>query len=293
MYAQLGELFFDKQTAFTSLNESGEARYAEHNLINRKPKLEPTGLTLAEKQIGLMLNIQFCNVAAIRQQLATYRDNYTALPLIWGTGKVDGVYVITRIDTDITQQLRDGTVVSCTLTVALKEYVEDLIKEEEKQAKKEAPAVDKTPVKRTVTNKPTCATRVAQDWQIIQSCQRDLERLSQTSAYDGTLYVLCEGQNAMTKILLDLDKMEAAAKRIYNETLDPKSCVYNDLSVRQSSSDLLRKIPPFRDFVKLKFSSTTDPLPEIQLYTNNLRTYVDALHTTLNPYLTKKITKRG
>ena len=286
MYAQLGNITFDNLAGFTDFDTADEAYYAEHSLIGRKALLQPTGQALKTGTIKIALRQDFTDVAGSITLLYGMMQTFTAGNLIWGNGDVEGMFVLTNISKTNTQQLPDGALVACELTITLKEFVGDLT-----QARKDAPAVNKPENKKAITNKPTCNSKIAVYWRIINAAYNDIQRLSNDSAYDG-LYVKCKGQDAMTMMDIDLDKIDKNARLIFNETQTPGSCAYGDQNIIYAVNELLMKIQPFKDFIHNRFQSETDPLPEIKILANNLGDYIAQLKAALTNYINGSITRK-
>ena len=286
MYAQLGNITFDKLAGFTDFDTADEAYYAEHSLIGRKALLQPTGQALKTGTIKVSLRQDFTDVAGAIALLYGMMQDYTAGNLIWGTGDVEGMFVITNITNTYTQQLPDGTLVACDLSITLKEFVGDLT-----QARKDAPAVNKPENKKAIANKPSCNTKIAAYWRKINAAYNDIQRLSTDSAYDK-LYVKCKGQDAMTAIDIDLDTIDKNARLIFSETQTPGSCAYGDQTIINAVNALLVKIQPFKDFIHANFTSETDPLPQIKILANNLGDYIAQLKQALTNYINGSITRK-
>lgn len=169
-YAQLGDIVFLPYGSFGSYEKETEATYATHELINSKAVLQPTGLELDTITIQTHLNSSFCNIDDILNDFENYRKNFTAVDLIWGNGKKEGTYVITKINERINKQFGDGTKYDVVLSIDLKEYfVKDALVKQQLEARKNAPAVGhkKSTKVKTTKNPGTCPQIVTQTIQNI------------------------------------------------------------------------------------------------------------------------------
>lgn len=98
------------------------ADYAEHALMERKPRLQWTGSALAERRLAVKLHSDFCDVPAALAWLAKLLADHVPQPLVMGTGDFLGWYVLTELER---QELVHATAgmryASAALT--LREYV--------------------------------------------------------------------------------------------------------------------------------------------------------------------------
>lgn len=148
MYIQLGSFIFDKSYSPESLSHSDESGYAEHALINLKPRMQPTGNNLETIDFSIKLRAEFVNVTQTLLALKTSKDTAEILPFLYGFGRYMGDYVIMKIDDTIVYTLDDGTPVEVNVTVSLKEFsVPNKLQQQQNAARKSAFAVgDKQPV---------------------------------------------------------------------------------------------------------------------------------------------------
>jgi len=286
MYAQLGNITFDKLAGFTDFDTADEAYYAEHSLIGRKALLQPTGQALKTGTIKVALRQDFTDVAGAIALLYGMMQTFTPGNLIWGNGDVEGMFVITNIAKTNTQQLPDGALVACELNITIKEFVGDLT-----QARKDAPAVNKPENKKAVNNKPSCNSKVAAYWRKINAAYNDIKRLANGSAYDG-LQTKCDGQEALIQMDKDLDTIDKYARLIFSETQTVGFCLYGNQNVIYAINHLLIKIQPFKDFIHSKFESDTNPLPEIKILSDNLGDYIAEVKAALKQYINGSITRK-
>lgn len=122
MYAQLGNIVFELAYGFETYEDTTSAVYAEHALIENKPRLQRTGNGLDEISFALDLHIGFCNPDNEWQRIRQAKDLGEVLTLVWGTGEVVGDFVIMTAKRNIQKTDRDGFVFWAKVDVSLKEY---------------------------------------------------------------------------------------------------------------------------------------------------------------------------
>ncbi|MDM7320225.1 MAG: phage tail protein [Fervidobacterium sp.] len=125
MYAQLGDIKFELITYYNSLEESLSVNYAEHNVIEGKPRLQFIGDNLETIKISLNFHASFCKPEEELKKLKEAMLKHEALPFVFGNGLFKGKYVITELTGTQIQTFKDGTVMSITANITLKEWVED------------------------------------------------------------------------------------------------------------------------------------------------------------------------
>jgi phage protein U len=166
MYAQLGDIIFDALIGPESYDDNQETDYALIPLINRKPKLQRTGEKLQEINLTISFRDQFCIPEEQTKILQDKRINGEVMTLTWGSGDIEGDFVIKSIKKVINALSPFGQMRDITLTVALIEYYNpDKIGAIKKLAKRNAFATSltaPTPENLTVTE-PSPATSVMKD----------------------------------------------------------------------------------------------------------------------------------
>lgn len=139
MYAQLGNIRFEGLKGFSSFEQSFGVNYAQHELINRKPKLEATGENLDTINFDMYLHSDFTDPEADILLIRNAITNREVMTLILGNGTVVGDFVIpsASVSTNFTDP--NGNLIECTISVELLEsFNEDRLKESKKQASKNA-----------------------------------------------------------------------------------------------------------------------------------------------------------
>ena len=121
MYAQLGDIQFDPLAGFDTYSESDTAVIAQHPLISGKPLPVPSALGLRQLTIGMRLRQEFIDVKQARLQLRAHKDQADVLTLTWGTGDVEGQFLIASLDMNAEMMDPIGTMISCNITIQLLE----------------------------------------------------------------------------------------------------------------------------------------------------------------------------
>ena len=141
MFAQLGDIRFDLITYFDGLEGSQQYNYAEHQVIEGKPRLQYIAENLNGIVINFKFHIMYCDPAIEFNRIKEMAGQHQALPFIFGNGIYKGRYVITEITDTVEVTAVDGTVMEISAKCTLKEWVDDnplVIKKQQKKAK--APA---------------------------------------------------------------------------------------------------------------------------------------------------------
>ncbi|KUM03536.1 phage tail protein [Chromobacterium subtsugae] len=125
MFALLGEVQFDLITYFDGFESQFGADYAEHALIEGKPRLQWVADKLDEIRIQLSFHSQFCDpereLLKLRQALADHQ----AMALVLGNGDYKGWFVLTDLQATSKQTDAAGTLIALEANITLREYVGD------------------------------------------------------------------------------------------------------------------------------------------------------------------------
>jgi phage protein U len=135
MYAQLGNIRFEGLKGFSNFSHERGVNYAQHELINGKPRLQAVGDNLDSISFGMYLHSEFTNPEADIDSLRTAMQNREILPLILGNGRVLGFFVIPNFSqvNSFTDPL--GNLIEVTLSVDLLEsFSDNPLREAELQA---------------------------------------------------------------------------------------------------------------------------------------------------------------
>lgn len=141
-YVYLGELGVDLALP-DEHSVTQRADFAEHALIERKPRLQWTGDALAERRLGVKLHSDLCDVAAAKGWLAALLARHEPQALVMGTGEFLGWYVLTTLETqELMHATAGASYVSAVLT--LREYA-PTAEELQKLGTPRRPAAVRTP----------------------------------------------------------------------------------------------------------------------------------------------------
>lgn len=125
MYAQLGDIVFDGLIGFDSLQRDIEIRYADQELMNRKPSTDHTGQELTELKLSIKFHVSFCHPETELQRLIDLAESATVVPLILGNGRIIGDFTIRKISERPQQTDKTSNYTEVIVSVDLKEYVTD------------------------------------------------------------------------------------------------------------------------------------------------------------------------
>lgn len=122
MYALLGTLQFKLITYFNGIEETQKSTYAEHQVIESKPKLQYIGDELDTMTIRLNFHSSFCNPETELKKLKTLAKTHEEQAFILGNGKYIGRFVIEEITSNTIQTDSFGNTFAVEAEIRLKEY---------------------------------------------------------------------------------------------------------------------------------------------------------------------------
>jgi phage protein U len=125
MWAVLGTIEFTLPTYMDAMQTDEGFNYAEHALINGKPRLQWVGDNLDQHRLEMSFNRAFCDPETEIDKLRAAAQAHLAMPLVFGNGRHLGTFVITSISSELKQTDPEGTIVQMTATVNLKEFIGD------------------------------------------------------------------------------------------------------------------------------------------------------------------------
>lgn len=164
-HAVLGDITFDLITYFEGMEVKFGADYAEHALIEGKPRLQWTGDKLDEASWSLVFHAGFCDPERELLKLKTAVSKHEAMPLVFSNGDYKGWFVPTEVSVTSQQTMTDGTSVWIEVKLTLREYVEPKVLAEQTPRKEaeaaEKPATNGTKRKPAKTVKKTPAARAS------------------------------------------------------------------------------------------------------------------------------------
>lgn len=121
MYATLGEITYEGVYGPSSFESSLTANYAEHALIEGKPRLQKIGENLEDLTLDISLRAAFCDPEAELNKLYRYLASGEVLPLVFGNGGVYGYFVLAGISVSMRKQTSRGYIIHVTASINLKE----------------------------------------------------------------------------------------------------------------------------------------------------------------------------
>lgn len=225
MFAQLGSIQFDTVKTFGEFSERSSEKYAEHALLDGKPRLQRTGSSLNELSVSIFFHVSFCVPQDEVNALKDAKANGEILPLLWGNGTVEGDFIISDFEANREQVAPNGTVLAYAVQLTLKEYVvPDKLQQEQADNRNNGKAVgNKKPVAKPKKNPSTCAQTISgivnkifnhysQINNIIQtgeaatstSRSKILSHLSASRLLDEDLLKRCDDPNSCASTLPDL-----------------------------------------------------------------------------------------
>jgi phage protein U len=165
MFAQLGTILFEGLRGFESMEHKDSTTYAQHDLINGKPVLVPAGNELEEISITMRLRAEFVKPEAAILQFKKSKDEFEVLPLLKGSGRYIGDFIIEEFSVKDLVNLADGTTVEAIIDITLKEYASaDKLQQQQSAAKKAAFATgDKDPLSLAAKQPFTTSQLASQD----------------------------------------------------------------------------------------------------------------------------------
>lgn len=122
MYAQLGSIQFTPIKGFTGMSSTLETNFAEHALIEGKPKLQRIGTNLTAIEVTILLDISFCEPQSEINALNSSRESAEVMPLIMGDGRFVGNFVIQTVSDTPMHSAGNGRVLQSEVTLSLLEY---------------------------------------------------------------------------------------------------------------------------------------------------------------------------
>lgn len=119
MFALLGDITFQVVGSPESLSDSRRYDYAEHRVIQDRPRLQWLADDLMTIRLEMLLHRSFTDPSASLLVLRQAAAAHMALPLIFGNGDFRGYFVITRIDTLSRQMSGSGDLFEIEVRVGL------------------------------------------------------------------------------------------------------------------------------------------------------------------------------
>lgn len=125
MFALLGDVQFDLITYFDGFESQFGADFAEHALIEGKPRLEFVGDKLDEIRIQLAFHLHYCDPEAELAKLKKALAAHDAMALVLGNGDYKGWFVLTDVQATSKHTDKAGTLIALEAGITLREFVGD------------------------------------------------------------------------------------------------------------------------------------------------------------------------
>lgn len=125
MFAVLGDIQFDLISYFNSFESQFGADYAEHSVIEGKPRLQFVGDKLNEISIQLVFHQQYCDPEKELGRLKDALESHDAMALVLGNGDYKGWFVLTELQASSKQMDKTGALIALEASITLREYVGD------------------------------------------------------------------------------------------------------------------------------------------------------------------------
>ncbi|MCV0073239.1 phage tail protein [Pseudomonas aeruginosa] len=122
MWAVLGEIEFELRNQPSRQDDRITADYAQHALIQGKPRSEWVGDGLDELTLELTLHALLGDPEAQIRRFKKALRAHEPLPYVLGSGDYRGVYLLTEVGTTTRRTDAQGRLISATLSVSLLEY---------------------------------------------------------------------------------------------------------------------------------------------------------------------------
>ncbi len=119
MFALLGDITFQVIGSPETYNDSRRYDYAEHRVIQDRPRLQWLADDLTRIRLELLLHRSFTNPATSLVVMLEAASTHLALPLIFGNGDFRGYFVITQIDTTSRQMSGSGDLFGVSVRLSL------------------------------------------------------------------------------------------------------------------------------------------------------------------------------
>lgn len=125
MYAQLGEVRFELLQSFTSLEATHTAKFAKHEVLAGRPRLQALENELSELRFSLKLHWLLGNPDTAYKGLLAAKEAQQAVSLVYGSGRFAGWWVIERLTERTLIQDAQGRTAAREVDVELTEFVGD------------------------------------------------------------------------------------------------------------------------------------------------------------------------
>lgn len=122
MYSQLGNIVFKGLKGYRAFQSTRETNFAQHPVIEGKPKLQRVGTNLEELALSIQFHASFCTPETEIAAMESARASATVLPFVSGTGEYFGTFVIKSLRKTMEELGTDGSIKFCTVEIELLEF---------------------------------------------------------------------------------------------------------------------------------------------------------------------------
>lgn len=284
MYCQLGTILFENLKTFTEYSKTGASVFAEHPLVDGKPRLQKTGLSLSEISLQIRFHASFCNPANELDKLKTSRDSAEILPLLYGNGKLEGDFVITEVSEVVEDADSQGNIFSYNVSISLKEYiVPDKLQQEQSESRANAKAVgNKKPVAKKKINPETCSQTITGIVSQINSHANYVNKTVQTRVNNA----LTVDTQTRGSILSQLKSIENYNTDLLKRCNDSASCASEHPGLKFASANVTDSVAKFT--VATDVSIVPQMISENQNLMAAVKSLLAANRTLSNDAITRK-----
>jgi len=131
MFVYLGALRLQGLMAPTSFREQRKYSFAEHPVLQGRPKLQRIGEDLREIDTGFLLHRGYCDPATVIEALRQMAEDQQPILYLLGDGTFVGDYVLHEIVSEVEQLDRLGQAVGIEVSVRLKEVPPESAEEQD------------------------------------------------------------------------------------------------------------------------------------------------------------------
>jgi len=121
MKARLGNIRFEGLKSPSDFTRTSGAEYAEHALFGRKPKIQRTGQALDTIELSIQFHANYCNPSSEIRSVKRAIIDGSILPFTLDNGETIGRFVITSFVETWRKTFDDGTLLSASGSISLKE----------------------------------------------------------------------------------------------------------------------------------------------------------------------------
>ena len=125
MYAMLGDVRFETLQSFSSLEAQHSAKFAKHEVLKGRPRLQAMDTELTTLKFGLKLHCMLGNPDTAYKGLLAALEAQQAVSLVYGSGRFVGWFVIESLTERTLIQDSKGRTAARELDVELTEFVGD------------------------------------------------------------------------------------------------------------------------------------------------------------------------